>query len=396
MTQTTENFYADLVPFKRFADLTDSKHYCEVPNDWWVIVTDIIGSTKAIEQNRYKEVNLLGASSIVAILNQLKGKQIPFVFGGDGATILVHTSDVSSIRPALLGAQRLARDVFSMELRTGLVPMTEIQSRGSTIEIAKFAISEKSTIATLRGGGLQLAEKLVKNPAKEYDKFRIVSDSASKSDQANFEGLSCRWNPIQAKRGEIMSLLVMATDSDETKSVNTYRDVIQFIGEVLDENESRPVTPEKIDRGLAIRSLVTEMKIQAMGQSVFGHLKRLGSIFFEVFVMRVLMWTGAKVKGWFTAEGYIRELSANTDFQKFDDMIRMVRDCSRGQRDQILNRLEELRKRRAIAYGAHFSNEALMTCLVFQLDNHIHFVDGGGGGYALAAKQLKAQLAGSE
>jgi hypothetical protein len=33
-----------------------------------------------------------------------------------------------------------------------------------------------------------------------------------------------------------------------------------------------------------------------------------------------------------------------------------------------------------------------MTCLVFQLDNHIHVVDGGGGEYALAAKQLKSQI----
>lgn len=108
--------------------------------------------------------------------------------------------------------------------------------------------------------------------------------------------------------------------------------------------------------------------------------------------MRVLFWTGATFKGWFSAEGYVQELSANTDFQKFDDMIRMVRDCSREQKESVLKYLEEQRRAGRLYYGAHFSNEALMTCLVFQLDNHIHFVDGGGGGYALAAKQLKAQI----
>ena len=392
MKVSSEKFYSDLMPFTKFSDLTNAAHYREVPEDWWIIVTDIVGSTKAIEQNRYKEVNLLGASSIVAILNQLKGKQIPFVFGGDGATVLIHNSDLKAIRPALIGAQRLARDVFSMELRTGLVPVTELLKRGAAIEVAKFAISEKSQIATIRGGGLQLVEKLIKNPLPEFEKYRVVRLKDESEECANFEGLSCRWNPIKAQNGEIMSLLVMATVHEEALSVKTYKEVIAFLESILDDKDSRPVTPEKVDRGLAFSSLIKEMKIQAMGQSRFVHLRRFLTIMFEVAVMRILMWTGAKVKGWFTAEGYIRDLSANTDFQKFDDMIRMVRDCTKDQREKILVGLEKMKLERRIVYGAHFSNEALMTCLVFQLDNHIHFVDGGGGGYALAAKQLKAQL----
>jgi hypothetical protein len=37
-----------------------------------------------------------------------------------------------------------------------------------------------------------------------------------------------------------------------------------------------------------------------------------------------------------------------------------------------------------------------MTCYVQNLSDtaHIHFVDGGDGGYAMAAKQLKQQLRG--
>ena len=35
-----------------------------------------------------------------------------------------------------------------------------------------------------------------------------------------------------------------------------------------------------------------------------------------------------------------------------------------------------------------------MTCVVPSLDNgeHIHFIDGGAGGYTMAAKQLKGQI----
>ena len=34
-----------------------------------------------------------------------------------------------------------------------------------------------------------------------------------------------------------------------------------------------------------------------------------------------------------------------------------------------------------------------MTCVVFDRSvNHVHFIDGGDGGYARAAKQLKSKL----
>ncbi|HAX45954.1 MAG TPA: hypothetical protein DCX78_03885 [Nitrospina sp.] len=35
-----------------------------------------------------------------------------------------------------------------------------------------------------------------------------------------------------------------------------------------------------------------------------------------------------------------------------------------------------------------------MTCMVFdRKERHLHFVDGASGGYALATKQLKCQIA---
>jgi hypothetical protein len=83
---------------------------------------------------------------------------------------------------------------------------------------------------------------------------------------------------------------------------------------------------------------------------------------------------------------------ANTDFQKFDDMLRMIREVSREEKDELLKLLEKHRQAGQLYYGTHFSPQALMTCLVFSFDHHIHFVDGGDGGYALAAKQLKAQM----
>ncbi len=389
MNTDSKNFYSSIHPFSKFADLTEASHYRKVPGDWWVIITDVKGSTEAIANNRYKDVNLLGASSIIAVLNALKGQAIPFVFGGDGATLLVHESDVEKIKPALLGTQRLARDVMNFELRIGLVPVTTLNARGASVEVAKFAISEKSTIAMMRGGGLIVAERMVKDPSGAGAAFRLELGGEIVEDVTSFEGLSCRWEPIKAKRGEMMSLLVVATSQDRHDEI--YKRIIRQIDSILDESQSRPASGEQTGRGVSLPSLIKEMRMHTIGQSFGVKVKRLCRIFFEAAVMRVFMITGIKTES-FSAEKYIREMGENTDYQKFDDMIRMVRDCSAKQRDAVTQMLESERLSGEIAYGIHTSPEALMTCLVFQLDNHIHFVDGSNGGYALAAKQLKYQL----
>ena len=58
-------------------------------------VADIVQSTKAIAENRYKAVNMAGAAVIVAITNALAGRDFPFVFGGDGASFAVSAADAA-------------------------------------------------------------------------------------------------------------------------------------------------------------------------------------------------------------------------------------------------------------------------------------------------------------
>ena len=63
-------------------------------------------------------------------------------------------------------------------------------------------------------------------------------------------------------------------------------------------------------------------------------------------------------------------------------------------RAEIRSYLESLYQEQEIFYGLFESDTSLMTCYVHSLDDghHIHFIDGGDGGYAMAAKQLKAQM----
>jgi hypothetical protein len=71
----------------------------------------------------------------------------------------------------------------------------------------------------------------------------------------------------------------------------------------------------------------------------------------------------------------------------------MVVDLTEDQQAAIISRLDAMRTSGDLFYGVHAAAEALMTCLVWDRDrDHLHFVDGADGGYAMAAKQLKAQM----
>jgi len=103
------SFFQSIPPINSISEITNLDHYYDVPADWHIVLTDVKGSTKAIEQGRYRDVNSVAAASITALLNNVKGIDIPFVFGGDGATILIPPSIVPQAGEALLATQALAR-----------------------------------------------------------------------------------------------------------------------------------------------------------------------------------------------------------------------------------------------------------------------------------------------
>ncbi len=93
---------------------------------------------------------------------------------------------------------------------------------------------------------------------------------------------------------------------------------------------------------------------------------------------------------------YRAELRANADYRRFDDVLRLVLDVTPAQRQALEKHLAELHRRGEIAFGLHVSEQALMTCLLFDLEasRHLHLIDGWGGGFTLAARAMKAQIAG--
>ena len=94
MTNTTKTedraqpFFGTLPSFDDFMAVFEETNYTPIPDGWTIVITDIKGSTKAITEGRYKDVNMVGAASISAVLNVTRANEVPFSFGGDGATFV--------------------------------------------------------------------------------------------------------------------------------------------------------------------------------------------------------------------------------------------------------------------------------------------------------------------
>jgi hypothetical protein len=66
---SSNDFYKNLKEIIDFSKIMEDSNYEKIPNDWYVIVSDIKGSTKAIENGMYKQVNFIAALTIIGILN---------------------------------------------------------------------------------------------------------------------------------------------------------------------------------------------------------------------------------------------------------------------------------------------------------------------------------------
>ena len=125
--------------------------------------SDVVGSTRAIAEGRYKAVNFVGAGVIAAVSNALGRRPFPFVFGGDGASFAAPGADAAAAADALApdgGLRRVPSSTSNCAPPT--VPVAAIRAAGRDVRVARFAASEHCVYAMFAGGGLTWFEEQAK------------------------------------------------------------------------------------------------------------------------------------------------------------------------------------------------------------------------------------------
>jgi len=375
------NFYDALPIFEGFANVIDPAQYRPLPDDWLIGLTDVVSSTEAIRSGRYKAVNTAGAAAIAALSNALEGRKFPFTFGGDGASFAISGRDEDVARAALSATAAWARDDLGLELRAALFPVSAVRKQAFDVRVARFGASKNVSFAMFSGGGLTWAESAMKE-----GHFAVAP--AAPSTRPDLRGLSCRWNDIPALHGVILSLIVAPV----THGDPAFRVLVQDLLSDLEPSSevARPVPDEA--PGVSWPPPGVDLEARAsrhVGESFF--LRRV-KVLMGTLVAYVVMKLGVRL-GDFDPARYRREVVENSDFRKFDDNLRMTLDCTPALADRIEKRLVEARASKIANFGLHRQAAAIMTCIVPSISesNHVHFVDGAAGGYALAAKQFKLE-----
>jgi hypothetical protein len=375
----SDTFYGSVPVFRGFGSLMDPALYLPLPDDWSIGVADILESTKAIAEARYKAVNMAGASVIAAVTNALDGREFPFVFGGDGASFAVAPDDLARARDALAATATWVRDDLDLLMRVALVPVKAVRAQGLDVRVARFGPSPNLSYAMFSGGGLGWAETAMK-------RGEFAVEVAPSGTQPDLTGLSCRFEEIPATRGLILSVLVVPVRSaDPVAFRRLIEDVIALVERSPDAG--RPVPPG----GPPLRWPPAGVEFEARAKRGGPLFKRRAGVLAHTLFAYVIMRFGISVGG-FVPKTYVQQVVENSDFRKYDDGLRMILDCTPELERALTERLAQAASDGIARYGLHRQDAAMMTCFTPSAlrSDHVHFIDGARGGYASAATALKA------
>lgn len=384
----TDRFYQSLPPlaWPLKEILRHPELFQVVPEDWEIIVTDVKGSTQAVAQGRYRDVNTIAASCVIACLNVARrvGLQIAFFYGGDGATLLVPSSLRQEMQTALWALRANTFAAYGLVLRVGSVTVSEVQAAGSTLRMAKWSVAPGYDQAVFLGDGLTFADKRIKGDATTAD---VMPEAAQDVD---LQGLMCRWGEIGSgeRRQEIVCAIIQASAGSDQAAV--YADVLDVLDRVYgDYTDRHPVTLATLRPSVGMKGAQTRSALESGSLRPWKVLRELCRSLGSAFLFRFGLSVGS-----FHPETYLRSLIAATDTLHLSGTLyTMVRGTAQ-QREALRAEFDRFEQEGKLIYGTASCPASIMTCYVQKYDRaHAHFLDGAGGGYTQASKEFKKKKA---
>ncbi|AVV50507.1 DUF3095 domain-containing protein [Leptospira santarosai] len=391
----TQNFYKYLPALSSFTEIIEPSNYFTVPDDWNIIITDVVNSTDAIQNGNYKDVNIAGGITAMAVSNLMGDMDYPFLFGGDGMTLLLPDSVLSGVKDILFSIRESVKNNFGLKLRAGIVNVGELKRSGKELKLCKLKISEFYNQAILTGSALDMAESLIKN-ADTVNPY-IIPLAHKPKIEPDFTGFTCRWQDIPSHRGETVSFIVKMNSSSVASDQELLKIVLDQVSVLLgNDSEIHPLKEEKIKVDLSGKYFRKEATVHSGNRNGIFHFLKMLKIKIEGITVNLAINTqwkfGPKVNGMELRELRKSQVIAS-DFRKYDGTLKMVIACDSDSRELFLKFLDDLYQQGKLFYGYHVSDRALMTCALHEGSvREVHFVDSADGGYALAAIRLKEQI----
>ncbi|APQ18717.1 DUF3095 family protein [Maribacter hydrothermalis] len=361
--------------------LENEGNFIDVPLSWHVVVVDIQNSTNAVKEGNHHQVNLTATGAIISVLNTIRKMkrncEIPYFFGGDGATFIIPEVLLKRTIQVLDNYSIHIKSKINLVLRVGEIPVKTLIKKNVQLKMAKHQLTEKLTIPIVLGNGLKIAEDIIKSSFKEKETTTFDETLL------NLEGMECRWdeiNPDQSK-SKVVCLLLDAVDEDS--QMTTYKEVLAQMDKEFGTFEKRqPIKNTNLKLDARPQKVWEEMKISLVSTSWIYFFKnwlktKFGSIYLN-----------------FTKSGkqYLKQVGQLSHTFMLDGMINTVFIGEQSKIDDFIKFLDALEIDKKLIYGIHVTHASVMSCYVLdRRTTHSHFVDGTEGGYTSAAKMFKAK-----
>ncbi len=379
-------FYKNLPEAPNLSESLEPTWLRPFPEDWAIIKSDMVASTRHIQAGRYKEVNSASGLLIIAAANVVGTMDFPFIFGGDGATLAIPESLLPRMRPVLVGVIRQIKEIFGFDFRLAVFSVREIYRRGLSLSCGVLQISARYRQASMVGTGIDWMEAEFKNPGSPF----LADVTREPFVQPDMKGFSCRWQDIPSPREETVALIV------KPRNPGVLREVIDLIHRTVPSMKlAHPlrVTAQKMNfrtRQLRAEAVAMSGKTRGPRYWLWIYLIKL-----QMFILRIILLLGISiVVGKKNLARIPNDNVESSDTHKIENNFYTVLALKQSERESLQRNLDRLHRDGKIFYGMHISNRALLTCLIqLEVGEEVHFVDAADGGYAMASRQLKEQMA---
>ncbi|MEO9894422.1 DUF3095 family protein [Aurantibacter sp.] len=377
-------YYTDLKNSnKSLVKLLDSaSSFTAVPLRWHVVVVDIENSTQAVDEGRHHQINLTATGAIISVLNTIRKEkqkvEIPYFFGGDGATFLLPTSLLEKIIIVLDNYSLHIKIKTNLILRVGHISVQSLVEKNHQLYLAKHQLTSQLAIPIVLGNGLKIAEEIIKNTFAEND----LKDF--KKHLLNLEGMECRWkviNPLITQK-KVICLLIDTVNVEEQRAI--YKDILFQMDQIFGTFQNRrPIKSNNLTLDNGISKIWKEMKISLADKSWIYLIKN----WIVVHIGKLYLTLTSN------GQQYLNQIGQLSHTFMLDGMINTIFTAEQSKIDDFTKYLNQLEKDKKIIYGLHVTHASIMSCYVLdRKKNHAHFVDGTEGGYTAAAKMFKSKL----
>ena len=381
-------------------DYTLSSHdpaaYVQLPEDWWLAVADVVGSTKLAAAGRDRDVNFV-AGAIVAALSHVLNAQEGLTsrdglggaascqFGGDGAMAAVPPQCRAAVAEILAALGHWSSEDLDVPLRVGMVPVSALSAAGLPILAALQDFGNGDSFGHFLGAGAAAADGWVKNDAR----WRLAPQAGP---IPGLEQLSCRWRPVAARHGTVLCVIAdpVASGLAGYAAVARLQAAIEAVAPTAESGplgDGSRLEPKPLPSWSAFR---LELHTEPPG---WRRWRRAVKIVLGSLIILAVHRLGGKL-GPVDTGRYRRGTAERSDYRKQAGGPRLVLDVSPEDADRIEAILAEAEAAGEIVSGTSRSDAATVTCLVgnFAADRHVHFVDGAGLGFWRASVILKKKL----